>query len=210
MPKSPCKRINAVQKNTGRAGAGQGRGDFLADVARFADADDHDFAALPQRFDNDVDGRVKIAIKLLPDGFQRRPFDLEHLPRSPQMIHDGRVPAGRQVFNIDFCRQRINVTAGRGLRMKMISHVLLVFCFLAADTTAFAQTDSAVERVADSYNSFGLKLLAQIRQSVPGKNVFLSPSRTGLCPVHGRQRSAGRNLAANYWPLCRWRAARRI
>ncbi|MGP8198857.1 MAG: serpin family protein [Limisphaerales bacterium] len=62
--------------------------------------------------------------------------------------------------------------------MKMISHVLLIFSFLAANTIAFAQTDRAVERVADSYNSFGLKLLAQIRQSVPGKNVFISP--TGL------------------------------
>ncbi len=60
--------------------------------------------------------------------------------------------------------------------MKLILHGLLVFCFLAADTIAFAQTNSAVEKVAESYNSFGLKLLAQTRQSVPGRNVFLSPA----------------------------------
>lgn len=60
--------------------------------------------------------------------------------------------------------------------MKLILQGLLVFCFLAADTIAFAQTNSAVEKVAGSYNSFGLKLLAQTRQSVPGKNVFLSPA----------------------------------
>jgi hypothetical protein len=46
---------------------------------------------------------------LAPDSFQGRPFDLEHNPRSPQMIHEGRVPAGRRVFNIDFWRQRITV-----------------------------------------------------------------------------------------------------
>ena len=42
--------------------------------------------------------------------------------------------------------------------------------------SASAQTNSALEKVAGSYNSFGLKLLAQTRQSVPGKNVFLSPA----------------------------------
>jgi serine protease inhibitor len=41
--------------------------------------------------------------------------------------------------------------------------------------TAFGQLDNAAEKVAGSYNAFGLKLLAQTRQSVPGKNVFLSP-----------------------------------
>ena len=60
--------------------------------------------------------------------------------------------------------------------MKLILQGLLVFCFLAADTIAFAQMNSAVEKVAGSYNAFGLKLLAQTRQSVPGKNVFLSPA----------------------------------
>jgi serpin B len=60
--------------------------------------------------------------------------------------------------------------------MKLILQGLLVFCFLAADGMAFAQMNSAVEKVAGSYNAFGLKLLAQTRQSVPGKNVFLSPA----------------------------------
>jgi serpin B len=58
--------------------------------------------------------------------------------------------------------------------MKLISHGLLAFGFLAAHTIAFAQTN--VDRVADFYNSFGLKLLAQIRHSDPGKNVFISPA----------------------------------
>jgi serpin B len=60
--------------------------------------------------------------------------------------------------------------------MKLLLHGLLVFCFLAVDTVAFAQTNSAVEKIAGCYNEFGLKLLAQTRQSVPGRNVFLSPA----------------------------------
>jgi serine protease inhibitor len=60
--------------------------------------------------------------------------------------------------------------------MKLSLHVLLVFSFLAAGTVAFAQTNSAVEKLAGDYNSFGFKLLAQTRQFVSGKNVFLSPA----------------------------------
>jgi serine protease inhibitor len=60
--------------------------------------------------------------------------------------------------------------------MRLILHALPVFCLLAANTNAFAQTNSAVESVAAAYNAFGLKLLAQTRQSFPGKNVFLSPA----------------------------------
>ena len=101
------QRIDAVQKDAGRTGAGQGRGDFLADVARFADADDHDFAALPERFDDDVDRRVKLPSSCCRTAFKRRPFDIEHLPCPPQMIHAGRVPAERLVFNIDFSRDEL-------------------------------------------------------------------------------------------------------
>jgi serpin B len=59
--------------------------------------------------------------------------------------------------------------------MKLILHVLLVFSFVTADTAVFAQAKDDVEKLAGSYNGFGFKLLAQTRQSVPGKNVFLSP-----------------------------------
>jgi serpin B len=49
-------------------------------------------------------------------------------------------------------------------------------CFLNVDMNSFAQTNDTVKKVAESCNAFGLKLLAQTRQSVPGKNVFLSPA----------------------------------
>lgn len=60
--------------------------------------------------------------------------------------------------------------------MKLNLLVLLFFCFLSADMIASAQTNSPAGRAAASYNAFGLKLLAQTRQSVSGKNVFLSPA----------------------------------
>jgi serpin B len=62
--------------------------------------------------------------------------------------------------------------------MKLSSQVLLVFSVLAAEAIASAQTNSLP--AVPSYDGFGLKLLAQTRQSVPGKNVFLSPAGLGL------------------------------
>src|ERR1700733_9057204 len=54
---------------------------------------------------------------------------------------------------------------------------------LAAVTTffvilvrAFGEPGGAVDKLASSYNAFGLKLLAQTRQSTPGQNIFLSPA----------------------------------
>ena len=43
-----------MQHDAGRTGAGECGGDFLADVARFADSDHDDFAALAERADNQV------------------------------------------------------------------------------------------------------------------------------------------------------------
>jgi serpin B len=60
--------------------------------------------------------------------------------------------------------------------MKLSPQVLLVCSLLAADAAAMPQLSSAVTKAAESYNSFGLKLLAQTRRTVPGKNVFLSPA----------------------------------
>jgi serpin B len=59
--------------------------------------------------------------------------------------------------------------------IRISSFVIFTTAFLILPS-APAQTNSAIEKVAGSYNAFGLKLLAQTRQSVPGKNVFLSPA----------------------------------
>jgi hypothetical protein len=53
----PVQRVHAVQHDAGRAGAGQCGGDFLPDVAGFADANDDNFAALLERADNNFDAR---------------------------------------------------------------------------------------------------------------------------------------------------------
>jgi serpin B len=59
--------------------------------------------------------------------------------------------------------------------IRILSFVIFTTAFLILPS-ASAQTNSAIEKVAGSYNAFGLKLLAQTRQSVPGRNVFLSPA----------------------------------
>jgi serine protease inhibitor len=64
--------------------------------------------------------------------------------------------------------------------MKFILYILPVFCYLAADTISFAQTNYAMKPAAGAYNAFGLKLLTQTRQAAPDKNVFLSPTGLGI------------------------------
>ena len=46
------QRIHAVQNYTGGTGAGEGRGNFLTDIARLADADDDNFPALAKGLDD--------------------------------------------------------------------------------------------------------------------------------------------------------------
>jgi serpin B len=64
--------------------------------------------------------------------------------------------------------------------MKSILQALLAAGIFAADQTAFAQTTGGANEIAESYNSFGFKLLNQARESYPGKNVFLSPAGLGF------------------------------
>jgi serpin B len=59
--------------------------------------------------------------------------------------------------------------------IRISSFVIFTSAFLIL-LSASAQTKGAVGKIAESYNSFGLKLLTQTRQSVPGRNVFLSPA----------------------------------
>jgi len=72
-----------VQKDGWSAGAGEGGREFVADVARFADAGDHHFAPV---FKNHVDRSGQIIIqtgRYLEDGlglrFQHRPGHLNPL-----------------------------------------------------------------------------------------------------------------------------------
>ena len=80
------------------------------------------------------------------------------------------------VFNLDFCGARIKVRAEGTPLMRIILKLLCACCIMALGTTSFAQANSGLETLADSYNAFGLKLLVQTRRAGHGKNVFLSPA----------------------------------
>ena len=87
---------------------------------------------------------------------------------------------------------------GHYLVIRISSFVIFATAFLIL-ASASAQTNSAVEKVAGAYNAFGLKLLAQTRQSVPGKNVFLSPAGLGFAlsmAANGAQGETLRQISA--------------
>ena len=62
------------------------------------------------------------------------------------------------------------------------------------------------EKMAGSYNAFGLKLLAQTRQAVPGKNVFLSPAGLAFALSMAADGAEGETLRQmGYFAIERWR-----
>ena len=83
------QRVHAVEHDAGRAGAGERGGDFLADVAGFADADHDDFAAAAQRGDHGFDRAREGGVELGAHGFEGGEFDVENLASLGQMVHRG-------------------------------------------------------------------------------------------------------------------------
>ena len=83
--------IDTAEHHAGGSGTGEGGGDFAADVAGLADADDDDFAALPQRADDEIDGRVEVLVEVRPHGPQSGQFDVEHLAGFGDVAHEGEV-----------------------------------------------------------------------------------------------------------------------
>ena len=90
--------------------------------------------------------------------------------------------------------------------MKLVLHLLPGLSFFASETGAFAQTN--IDKIAASYNAFGLKLLAQTRQSVPGKMSFLSPAGLAFALSMVADGARGRNVAADHGGFASgpWRA----
>jgi hypothetical protein len=97
--------IDAVEDDGGGAGAGEGGGDFLADVAGLADADDDDFAFRSERADDGVDGEFESVVELGADRFEGRDLYIENFARAGEMIHGGKV-----------------VRSGRGRQMESVIH----------------------------------------------------------------------------------------
>ena len=79
--------VHAVELDARRTGAGERGGNFPADVAGFADADDDDFSALPERGDHQLHGAVEGFVQLRAHGLERGEFDVEHLAGLVEMAH---------------------------------------------------------------------------------------------------------------------------
>jgi serpin B len=62
------------------------------------------------------------------------------------------------------------------------SLILLILCTLSEPLPAHAQSVDwrAARNVAGAYNAFGFNLLAQMRRSLPDKNIFISPVGAGF------------------------------
>src|SRR5207245_11189946 len=89
-PEVPMERIDAVEGDARRAGAGEGGGDLLADVARFADTDDHDLPAAAQRVHDLVHGMVEGLVQLSAHRLERGQFDVEDGAGAGQVTHSRR------------------------------------------------------------------------------------------------------------------------
>ena len=63
------QRVHAVEQDGGGAGAGERGGDFLADVAGLADADDDDFAALAEGGHDQIHGAHEAVVEPGADTF---------------------------------------------------------------------------------------------------------------------------------------------
>ena len=96
--------VHAVEHDSGGTGAGERGGDFLADVAGFADADDDDFGAPAQRFDNHFHRAVKRGVELGAHGFERGDFDVKHFSGLVKMAHRGKFVMGAGHFQPCFSR----------------------------------------------------------------------------------------------------------
>ena len=81
------QRVHAVQHDAGCAGAREGGGDFVADVTGLADANHHNFAALPEPGDDQLHRAVKRSIELRANRLQPGKLDVENLTGSFQVSH---------------------------------------------------------------------------------------------------------------------------
>ena len=81
------QRVHAVEDHAGGTGARERGRNFLADVARFANADHDDFSAPPQRLHNHLHRGAEGAIQLRAHFFQRGDFDGENILRFGEIVH---------------------------------------------------------------------------------------------------------------------------
>jgi len=79
--------VDGVEQHGGRAGAGEGGGDFAADIAGFAHAEDNDFLPLGQGRDNQPDRLVERLGQVRAHRLHGRQLGVEHFAGSLEVGH---------------------------------------------------------------------------------------------------------------------------
>jgi hypothetical protein len=94
------QRVDGIQYNRGGPSAGQRRSDFLAHIARFANADDNNFSSAFESGNNEPNGLLKRVVKLSPHRLEASYFDIEHFPCPGEMIHPAQVANGARAIQL--------------------------------------------------------------------------------------------------------------
>jgi hypothetical protein len=81
--------IDTMENDRGGPGAGEGGGDFAADIAGFADSDDDDFAPGGEGANDGVNGLLEGFVELVANSFEAGDLDVEYFARAGEMIHYG-------------------------------------------------------------------------------------------------------------------------
>ena len=93
--------VHAVENDAGGPGAGERGGDFAADVAGFADADDDELAPAAERIHDEFDSLDEGAVKQAAHGLERGKFDVKDFAGTGQMTHGSSVPSTDGAGNVE-------------------------------------------------------------------------------------------------------------
>ena len=104
--------VHAAEHDAGRAGAGEGGGDFRADIAGLADADNDQFAPTRQGIDDQFDSGIKGLVELRADLAECGNFDVEHFAGFGQMTHRARMRRSAAGFNHEPCNALDDAAGG--------------------------------------------------------------------------------------------------
>ena len=81
------QRVQGIEHHRGRAGAGEGGGDLVPDMARFPHAEHHDFAARLDRLLDQVDRLGKIVVQAVAQPLELKNLHVENASGLFQIVH---------------------------------------------------------------------------------------------------------------------------
>ena len=116
------ERVHAIENYTRAAGAGERGSDLPADDARFANADDDELGALPERVHGQCHGSFKGGIEAGARRLQGGDLDVEYLRGPSQMRHVAEsLPSGAGAFNQKvWCGLRFVTLTERRIRSNVL------------------------------------------------------------------------------------------